>query len=190
MEHTHEEKIGNYLIRIFHDESPESPREWDNLGTMVCFHRRYDLGDKHGYCSGNYDGWEEMEEAIIENENVHTILPLYLYDHSGITISTSPFSCNWDSGQIGFIYVSKDKVQKEGIDESKVEEYLKGEVQTYDQYLTGDVYGYKVYKVTTCNHGHEHEEDLDSCWGFYGEEECISEAKGIVEYYVEKKEVV
>jgi hypothetical protein len=67
---------------------------------------------------------------------------------------------------------------------------LKGEVQTYDQYLTGDVYGYKVYKVTTCDHGHEHEEDLDSCWGFYGEEECISEAKGIVEYYMEKKEVV
>lgn len=190
MEHTHEEKIGNYLIRIFHDVSPESPREWDNLGTMVCFHRRYDLGDKHDYCSGNYDGWEEMKEDIIKQENVHTILPLYLYDHSGITMSTSPFSCRWDSRQVGWIFVSKDKVKKEGIDESKIEEYLKGEVKTYDQYLRGDVYGYKVYKVTTCDHGHEHEEELDSCWGFYGEDECIEEAKGIVEYYMEKKEIV
>lgn len=188
METVNTERIGKYLIEIYPDQSPESPREWDNLGTMICFHRRYDLGDKHDYCSGNYDGWEEMKEEIIKQENVHTILPLYLYDHSGITMSTSPFSCRWDSGQVGWIFVSKDKVKKEGIDESKVEEYLKGEVKTYDQYLTGDVYGYKVYEVSECDHGHEHLNELDSCWGFYGDDECMNEAKSIVEYYMKEKE--
>lgn len=190
MEHTHEERIGNYLIRIFQDESPESPREWDNLGTMVCFHRRYDLGDKHDYKSSDYDSWDEMKGAIMENEDIHTILPLYLYDHSGITMNTTGFSCRWDSGQVGWIFVSKEKVEKDCGKDCDVEKILRGEVETYDQYLTGDVYGYKVYKVTECDHGHEHEEELDSCWGFYGEDECISEAKGIVEYYMEKKEVV
>lgn len=187
MEAINTERIGKYLIEIYQDESPESPREWDNLGTMVCFHRRYDLGDKHDYCSGNYDGWEEMKEDIIKQENVHTILPLYLYDHSGITISTSSFSCRWDSGQVGWIFVSKDKVKKEGIDETKVEEYLKGEVETYDQYIRGDVYGYKVFEVTECDHGHEHKKELDSCWGFYGDEDCMDEAKSIVEYYVKNE---
>ena len=35
-----------YKLEIFDDLNPCSPREFDNLGTMVCFHRRYDLGDQ------------------------------------------------------------------------------------------------------------------------------------------------
>lgn len=173
-------RIGKYEIEIFQDESPESPRTWDNIGTMVCFHGRYDLGDKHYYRHEDYDGWEEMKQAIIENENVHTILPLYLYDHSGITMNTTGFSCGWDSGQVGWIFVSKDKVKKEGLDESKVADYLVGEVETYDQYLTGDVYRFVVSEVSTCNHGHEHMTQADSCGGFYGEDSCMEEAESIV----------
>ena len=40
-------------------------------------------------------------------------LPVYLYDHGGITISTSPFSCPWDSGFFGIIAVPLDKVRRE-----------------------------------------------------------------------------
>ena len=183
----HIEKIGNFLIEISYDEYPGSPREWDNLGTMVCFHRRYSLGDKHNYNFNHYDGWDEMKEDIIKQENVHTILPLYLYDHSGITISTSPFSCRWDSGQVGWIFISKDKVKKEGIDESKVEKYLEGEVGEYDKYLTGEVYCYRVYEINTCSLGHEHKELIDSCCGFYDFEQCLEEAKAIVRVHNSKE---
>ena len=185
MEHVNETKNGNYITRTYQDDSTESPRDWDNLGTMVCFHKRYDLGDKTDYRSEDYDSWEELKNGIEENEGEIVILPLYLYDHSGITISTSSFSCQWDSGQIGFIFVSKHKIEKEGIDVTKVEEYLKSEVETYDQYLRGDVYGYKVFKVSTCNLGHEHEEEIESCWGFYGDEECMTEAEGVLKYHQE-----
>ena len=41
-----------------------------------------------------------------------TMLPLYLYDHSGITMSISPFSCPWDSGQVGWIYCTPDAISK------------------------------------------------------------------------------
>jgi hypothetical protein len=68
----------------------------------------------------------------------------------------------------------------------KVEGYLKSEVETYDQYLTGDVYGYRVSEVKTCSEGHEHEEELDSCWGYYGQENCMLEGVGIVDYLLEK----
>lgn len=168
-----EKIIGDHKVRVFYDNNPESPRDWCNLGTMVCFHGRYKLGDKHSYDNNSYSGWEEMKEDIIDTENVHTILPLYLYDHSGITISTSPFSCRWDSGQVGWIFVSKEVVMKEGIDETKVEECLKSEVKTYDQYLRGEVYGYEIVKVTTCDLGCEHEEFIDSSYGYYGEEDCM-----------------
>lgn len=44
---------------------------------------------------------------------------------------------------------------------------LIGEVAEYDQYLTGDVWGYVVGD--------------DSCWGFYGREYCEQEAKSVVD---------
>ena len=189
-----EKRIGDYLIEIFPDYEPESPREWCNLGKMICFHKRYDLGDKHDYDHNDYSGWDEMEKAIIKNENAAVILPLYLYDHSGITISTTPFSCPWDSGQIGFIYVSKQDVLKEFGGKivtkklkGKAEAILKAEVQTYDQYLRGDVYRYKISKVSTCDQGNEHKEELDSVWGFYGEEFCMEEAERTVLYYIKEE---
>jgi hypothetical protein len=172
----------NYKLEIFQDEDARSPREDDNLGTMVCFHRRYNLGDKHEYNSDNYSSWNEMKKAI-QKDKTCVILPLYLYDHSGITISTKPFSCQWDSGQVGWIVVSKEKVRKEyGVKYitykilDRVKRVLEAEVKTYDQYLTGDVYGYRISKITKCELGHEHEEELDSCLGFYGNE---AEAEGI-----------
>lgn len=124
----------------------DNPRSWDNLGKMVCFHGRYDLGDKHDYKHQNYDSWDEMEKAIIKEENVCVILPLYLYDHSGITMNTTGFSCRWDSGQVGFTFVSKEMVRKEyGVKRitksviEKVTKVLIGEVDTYDKYLTGEL---------------------------------------------------
>ena len=93
-------------------------------------------------------------------------MPLYLYDHSGITIATTPFSCSWDSGKIGFIYITKEKARKEYgwkvMTKKRVEQienYLQGEVETYDQFLRGEVYRYEVY---------EGEEMIDSCGGFFG----------------------
>ena len=182
-----EKVIGDYKVRTFIDESPESPREWDNMGTMVCFHPRYNLGDKHSFDKHLYSSWEEMEKDIVDTENVHTILPLYLYDHGGITISTSPFSCRWDTTRVGWIFVSKESVKNYGVDETKVEECLEGEVKTYDTYLRGEVYGFEVVKVTKCDLGHEHEEVIDTYWGYYDEEECFSEGTYIVR---EQKEMV
>jgi len=177
-----------YELKIEQDTNPYSPREDDNLGTMVCFHKRYELGDKTDYRTEDYDSWDELKEGIIKNEGEVIILPLYLYDHSGITISTSPFGCNWDSGRIGFIFMSKHKIKKEGIDETKVIEYLKGEVETYDKYLTGEVYRYTIYEVETCSLGHEHKNFVEGCGGFFGEDECESEGKSMLEHY--EKEVV
>jgi len=162
-------------LRIERDIIVKSPREeWDNLGTMLCWHRRYYLGDKSHplhHLDTEYSNWDDLENAIAKHEDVAVILPLYLYDHSGITISTTPFSCPWDSGRVGFIYVTKDKV-REAFDVkriskktlAKVTEILKGEVETYDMYLRGDVWGYVIEE--------DDGDTIDSCWGFYGEDQC------------------
>lgn len=40
---------GPYVLVIQPDDDPLNPREDDNFGKMVCFHRRYHLGDHHNY---------------------------------------------------------------------------------------------------------------------------------------------
>ncbi len=62
--------IGKYLIEILNDEDPENPREWDNLGTMVCFHRHYNLGDKH-----NFDNPSQTHEFLTNKKARQTVLP-------------------------------------------------------------------------------------------------------------------
>lgn len=155
-------------LRVVQDSNGDSPRGWDNLGTMVCFHNRYDLGDKHSYDADDYSGWAEMEKAILKEEGRGTvILPLYLYDHSGVTMRTSPFGCRWDSGQVGFILTNKKtilgefggKIVTKKLRE-RVEGILEGEVETYTQYIEGEVYGFQIVD--------EEGEVVDSCYGFYG----------------------
>ena len=41
-----EKSVEEKRIRIKSDLNPESPREWYNIGTMVCWHSRYQLGDE------------------------------------------------------------------------------------------------------------------------------------------------
>jgi len=165
-------------LKIIQDEDPSSPLEWDNLGTMVCWHRRYKLGDKHDHRDPQaFQEW--LAEQSIRNLAV-VVLPLYLYDHSGITMSTKPFSCPWDSGQVGFIYADEAKIRNEFslVNPSaeihqdvldRVKAILEQEVKTYDQFLKGDVWGY-VIEDDEGNH-------LDSMWGMFGREYCEEEGK-------------
>jgi hypothetical protein len=181
-------------IFIYPDEAPDSPRAWDNMGTMACFHRRYGLGDKHELKAADFNSWSEVFDYIQKTYDTALIISLYLYDHSGISIKVGPFSegeahhAAWDSGQVGFIFVSKEKVRKElGVKAitkkvmERVCKILKGEVSTYDQYLRGDVYGYVIKD--------EDGEDVDSCWGFFGIDFCIQEAKEIVDWQVDEKPI-
>lgn len=313
-----------HKLIVRYDEYAESPREWDNLGTMVCWHGRYMLGDEHnynspevffldllknsqdelladdGFTSRLYYYWtrtmadngdlvddlaiqflgimedetypklgdefpaarfgrmiaeadsawidEFLNDAkegelqdILDSLDKYIILPLFLYDHSGITISTGPFSCPWDSGQVGWIYAEKKKlieetgyteaelfstdphrvpvigerVKVEGRDDwgevtenvialdgspgyminfdynkvlrarkpenlvivpkdeitevmsNQAKQILINEVETYDNYLTGNCFRYDLVELNKCETcGHISEESIDSCGGF------------------------
>jgi len=157
-------------VQIHIDEYPDNPREWDNLGTMVFFHRRYNVGDDHNFSI------EDLNDFIAEEDPI--FLYVHGYDHGGLSISTNQFADPWDSGTLGVIYVSKEKVKKEFSWKyltapriEKIKSYLNNEVEIYNDYIQGNVYGY----VSTCNYcGAE-----DSCWGFYGDD---WKENGMLEY--------
>lgn len=178
MEPIKTEEYKGYTIEIYQDEDPESPREWDNIGKMYCFHKRYRLGDSHDYPSSEFISWEEFRERLEDEFNIAVILPLYLYDHSGVTMNTKGFSCGWDSEQVGWIFVEEEVVEEEYEDDpkalEKAEAYLLGEVKDYDDYLTGSVYGYVIEKID------------ESCWGFYGLDYCREEARQAIDWQVKE----
>lgn len=71
----------------------------------------------------------------------YAALPLYLYDHSGITMNTGGFNCMWDSGCVGVIVCDNDTIYREyGGDKGMALRALKAEVKDYDNYLTGNIW--------------------------------------------------
>ena len=171
-------KKDDEVLEIVQEDSPESPREWDNVGTMACFHPDYTLGDKQDEISkDDYTSWDHMEAEL--NKRAEIVIRLRLYDHSGVSISAStghPYSCQWDSMTVGFIYVTAEELRKNYVCKritkkilAKARAMMLSEIKTYNQYLTGDVWGFRKYTIKTCeNCLHEEEEEVDSCYGFYG----------------------
>jgi len=187
-----ETTFGAYTINVQRDDMVESPREWDNLGTMTYWHRNYILGDVDGtkeyqetrdffielsgleFEDTDYLTEEEYENCVKVANKRNVILPLYLYDHSGITMSTSSFSCQWDSGQVGWIHMSYEKIRKEFSCKriskkmrEKIEGYLTNEVKSFDDYITGNCYGFSITREDPDGE----EIDIDSCYGYLGDPE-------------------
>jgi hypothetical protein len=165
-------------------------------------------------CNNHSDQFvgERVKEIITDTiEKKIIILPLFLYDHSGITMNTSGFSCGWDSGQVGYIYITRKQAVEEWgkkLCTKKVVEratkYLEGEVETYDQFLTGEVYGYRVLApllpgdIEDGDNPQDEEfddlrEEISSCWGFFGydetkeDSETVKDAKCSIECHIEEQ---
>lgn len=100
---------------------------------------------------------ESLKDAVDNVLEKHILeLPLYLYAHGGITMSTRAFSCGWDSGQVGFIYMDIRKI-KEQMSWGKLTDarrqqcykIMNSEVQEYDDFITGNMYtfNHEVAKI-------------------------------------------
>lgn len=134
----------------------------------------YDSGCEHEDLS-----YSELYDRIDKKGTI--ILPLSLYDHSGISMSVGSPTCRWDGSRVGWIYMTKDTMEKEGWTKEQATKYLEGEVETYDQYLTGDVWGWRVI---------DSDEDIvHSCYGYYGAngvKDAIETAKSEIDYLCKK----
>lgn len=193
---------GRFTAHLIPDPDPPNPCEdYDQAGTMVCWHSRYNLGHTGGTrrdgsdyskeYAGMFDTPADFREWWRENGKGGVILPLALYDHSGLTMwvgsGPSPFDQQgWDSGQVGYVFITREKILEEwgkpgGRVTAKMrelaEKLLRAEVKCYDQYLIGDVYGYVVQEHKSDDEDEQEDgEEVDSCWGFFGRDYAEGEA--------------
>lgn len=145
--------------RIERDLEPPAPNEWCDNERLFLWadHCQFSVGEKP-------DSTEGFE-----------VFPLYAYIHSGVALSLGnseyPFSDRWDSGQVGFVYVSKDPGE---FGERPLDRVAQSLVDEWNTYLCGDVWGYVIED--------EDGEHVHSCWGFYGEKFCETEAKQALKF--------
>lgn len=167
-------------ILIKYDTDSESPASWDNLGQITYNARsRYVLGTE----GVSNDRFDEIERKVMSGEYIG--IPVYAYVHGGSTIRaarSNPFTCQWDSGRSGWAYCTKDAALQEYgnkiVTKAVREKALKcliSEVETFDMYLRGEVYGFEVVVDG---------EVVDSCWGIYGLDEAEAEARQSAQYAV------
>lgn len=201
MDAIEERRIGNNLVISTHyDPDPMSPREWDNLTTIRGWHRHYVVGDGPDIDPSAYESWDDMIQSVMDEDGPLVLLaPLYWYEHSGSSCKMGePISLDsetksydpadlayfrslcmdgagWDSGVAGIVYVTAKCQANCGTPDELLAEAARGEVETYDEWMRGAVYGYTVTIESECDHGDTHADVLDSCWGFIGEDDYAME---------------
>jgi len=141
-------------------------------------------------CQSWSDVLRAIRQAVQEaGDDIALALPVFMLDHSGTVYGVpnpirdygrlDPFRhlyMGMDSGQVGYIFITRSKVQEEyGWKKltperlAKLAEYLKTEVETYSDWANGSVYGYVIEDQAG--------EEVDSCWGFYGVSAAIEAGK-------------
>lgn len=147
----------------------------DNFGTMIAMHPEYTLGDVKDFRRFEWvelrdgrtfsmrddefletdedkawaeeNGYEEPPHLRRLLEKAVAVLPLYLYDHSGITMHVGDRIIDpWDTSNVGWIIAEPEAVAANGWDLANpehmalIEQVLRGEVEEYDNYLVGDIW--------------------------------------------------
>lgn len=203
-------------IELHADEDAQNPRhDMDWAGKVVIWSRDYSLSDKdldydpdrHSKglwlcCMTDTEVYwddatdEEIAKAMKVFERDYIYLGLNVgYRAEGVRVTT-PFDPDSDDG---LIFISKSDAIKEWgkkICTKDVREralkYLKGEIETYDQYLRGEVFGYITKEPAKEDEEPEDAEEIDSCWGFYPDETdgfykrydyAVRQAKDTIDYY-------
>jgi hypothetical protein len=154
------------LVQVVPDTDTGNPREeYDHLF-------KWSTTSGAGYTDKDAMSLEEIERKpsrkFLEE---YIVFPLYLYRHSGDVLSTSCARFRmadlqgWDSGCMGIAYLEKKRVLSEygwkkltKARHNKLYEYLKGEVEEMNAYISGSVYGVIVTELES--------EQSDSCWGY------------------------
>ncbi len=139
-------------IAIEYDESPESPREWDNISEIHYTSDRYTLGDHH------HTSQESMNDMLAEAKRQgDLVFALHAYIHSGVTVSMKTFHgrlpqghAEFDSGVCGFVVIRRKKMLEEFSSKiftqklkEKAEQLAQSEVNIFESYLRGEVYGFR-----------------------------------------------
>lgn len=176
------------IVQVQRDDYSESPREaFDNLGKLFVgtnsilgknetdFADWDELMDHYGVKQSGtdrealYRDIYSLTESAFDRGDI--MLPISVYEHSGASVYVGTpqdhFDGRWDCSFAGFIIADDATIRKEydtndAYTADCVRQVLEDEVKTLNQWVNGETYGFVSYDLKG--------EEVDSCWGFYGDE--------------------
>lgn len=168
---------------IQHDEDAESPRQWDNLGYFITVDRNHTSPDSYKLqhdkirniimdtaedATDQNDHIERITKEINEQttEKVLAIYPVVKHEHGNVVYRLAT-QHGFDYSNNGFYIVTDKTANLLGTPKEDFERVIKGELETYTQWVNGEVYGFTLYNE---------DGTLDnSCWGYYDIEDIRGE---------------
>ena len=152
----------NMILKVERMDYVDYPPENDYTH-LVTFCRDYDIGehysdsytclcellDKYGVDYTEEDSYDvdTLFKKFCSIDSI-VVYNLYLYDHSGLSLSWSDTSFvdrEWDVSLIGFAYAD---IKDFDNDKESAKTCLRGSIQEWDDYLQGEVYEGTLYEVT------------------------------------------
>lgn len=177
-------KVGAVTVKILPDDSGDhdcpitEAYSHDDKGEglesegviFATFEKRSTLSKLHRFDSPD-------EVLTWAKRNRWQAFPLLKYEHSAVAYSVTrsyPFTCPWDSGQVGWLLVKKSAFRGE----KRRAEVAASWCKAITTWCNGWYYGYEV-EDGEGNH-------LDSCWGFDDSDYCEQEARASAKYHANK----
>jgi hypothetical protein len=163
--------VENLTVKIYPDydgdhECPIDKNLKDDGIWFVTFQRRSTLSEFHDF----------LDPSTVEHwakKNKWDAFPLFYYEHGNciykVTEGGNPFSCPWDSGQVGWILVKRSDFKRKN--RLEIAQSWANAVTTW---CNGDYYGYVIEN--------EDGDNLESCWGFDDADYCKEEATDLAKH--------
>lgn len=202
-----------FTIELHYDQDCESPREDLNNGLLLGFpHRNRNIGDEvwdpakqWAICPDCHRGettddcprcdadgdvrcddlsLDEVIDHIRSTYKATVVLPVSLYDHSGVSYYVGGPRDPWDSGMVGFILDTPERLDITGFapkDEADMVRALTAEIETYSMWANGECCGYVIKD--------RNDDEVESCWGFYGSEAALDAAEAVAAHMEQADEL-
>ena len=170
-------KYRGFTIKVLRDDDYESPDEWGNDDVFLVYDDRSFSVQRNGFNPAEI--WSHFNDEPHKHKlyNGYYVFEVYAYIHSGVALSLGrngwPFNCPWDTSMKGFALIKR---AKGAYKEEKARKLAEGLIKLWNDYLSGNVYGFDVV------------ESGDSCWGYYGDPEdsgLLEDAKSSIDHTIQ-----
>jgi hypothetical protein len=177
IEIVHTDTKNGYRLEVIRDFDPMNPRtEWDNLGVFSLkggdvrwLNERPEIDHEEETAALIHVGYDPYDGSIFE------VVGPWHRQHVGTGRITKAAAIEEWTGH------TKSETLPEAYVEMRVLaiSVLRAELEVYNQFLTGDVYGYSIEDPNG--------EHVDSLWGLYGLDYATSEANTALEMASQKQ---
>ena len=170
-----EVKVGNdtYRAKIIWDENANRPDK--DMDLVIAFYEAENaevVGGILKYLIHGTEAWQVVEktcyaasidEPDLDDQDVREHWLEAIRDEVIVRQVRAGYNRRY------IVHTTPDMCAKLGVDWANAEKAMDQEIEMLVQWCEGDIYGYTIEKAHGCDHcGHIEWENVDSCWGFYG----------------------